>query len=716
KVAEWLAEAGAGHLVLCSRSGELSAVDAALLESYGARVHVMRADIADEQDTAALFARIEAELPPLRGVIHAAGVLDIEKLRDQTWAHFERAMRPKLAGGWNLHRATQALDLDFFVSFSSIISLWGSPGQANYAAANAFLDALATYRRSLGLPALTLNWGAWADVGMAAADEPSIYESAGLGMIAPPLGLQALEWSMRQTELPQIALTPVDWQNFAMIGQPLFEDFGQARRVEGARLHETLLALAPADRHKALLDTIRGQLARILGLGSADEIKPHHKLADLGLDSLMGVELINHLETGLGQTISPTAIFSYPTLDEFTGYLLAIVFGDKPAGDSSNGLSGVRLDPVIRPPERTAPAVMQSAFVTGGTGFVGAYLLSELLKTTGADLYCLVRGTADRLRANLEQYALWDDAYQDRLIAVEGNLAEPRFGLSEEAFVELAETVDAIYHVGAILDLVQPYEVLKPANVDGTQEVLRLASTKKLKPVHHISTIGLFLTQESDGQQAITEADFPDPAALRGGYIQTKWAAEQLVLQAQERGIPASIYRLGFVIGASNTGRTNMTDLISRFLKGIYHLRRIPDWNMDINLVPVDFAGQAIAHLSQQPENWGRVFHITAPQATPVMAVVHWANTLGYDCETIPYEEWRRALIEQRDNALLPLLPMFADEGLAYEIDHKFACQNTLEGLAGTGISVPPVEELFATYYAYLLEIGFVERPEAGGV
>lgn len=717
KVAEWLAAAGAGHLVLCSRSGKLSGEDAALLQSYGAQLHVMQADVADPEDVTALFASIQAEMPPLRGVIHAAGVLDIESLQNQQWTHFERAMQPKLAGGWNLHQATCTLALDFFVNFSSIVSLWGSPGQANYAAANAFLDALASYRRALGLPGLTLNWGAWAEVGMAARQEQTFYESAGLGMISPVMGLQALEWSLQQAELPQIALTPIDWAHFAMLGQPLFEDFSRVRRSEGGKLRETLLALPPEERHARLLEAIRGQLAQILALNSTDEVKPHHSLLDLGLDSLMGVELINHLEMELGQTIAPTAIFNYPTLDAFTDYLLTLVLADESAAENADGPSGITLDPAITPPDgAVVSASMQAAFITGGTGFVGAYLLAELLKTTQADLYCLVRGTADdaagRLRANLEQYGLWQDGWQERLTAVPGNLTEARFGLTEEAFARLAEEVDAVYHVGAILNLVQPYEALKPTNVDGTQEVLRLAARTKLKPVHHVSTIGLFLTQTDNRQTVITEADFPDPGALRGGYVQTKWAAEQLILQAQERGIPAIIYRLGFIVGASDTGYTNKTDLISRIVKGAYQMRRIPDWDIAMNFVPVDYAGRAIAYLSQQPENQSKVFHVTAQKSTPVMAIVHWANELGYGFQTIPYEEWRKALLEQPDNALLPLLPMFAQQGLTYNVDRVFDCKNTLEELNGTGITPMPVEELFATYYDYLVESGFLAPPE----
>src|SRR5262249_32324326 len=138
------------------------------LEQQGAQVAVLQADVADEQAVERILEQIAASMPPLRGIVHAAGVLDDGVLLKQSWGRFERVLAPKLLGAWNLHTQTRGLPLDFFVLFSSLASVLGSPGQGNYAAGNAFLDALAHHRQSQGLPALSVNWALWAEAGMAA--------------------------------------------------------------------------------------------------------------------------------------------------------------------------------------------------------------------------------------------------------------------------------------------------------------------------------------------------------------------------------------------------------------------------------------------------------------------------------------------------------------------------------------------------------------------
>ena len=169
-VARWLVEKGARHLVLLSRSGASSAGEevAADLAAKGATVTTIQADVSNESDLARALSEIRNTMPPLRGVIHAAGVLDDHLLLNLDAESFRRVLAPKVLGAWNLHTLTADLPLDFFVVFSSVASVLGSPGQANYAAANAFLDGLAHDRRSQGLPCLSINWGPWAEVGMAA--------------------------------------------------------------------------------------------------------------------------------------------------------------------------------------------------------------------------------------------------------------------------------------------------------------------------------------------------------------------------------------------------------------------------------------------------------------------------------------------------------------------------------------------------------------------
>ena len=216
-VAEWLVEQGAQHLVLVGRHGPGAAAQAALAEwaRRGVQVQVRQADVAHAEEVQALVDSLRAQ-PPLRGVIHAAGVLDDGVLLQQTWERFARVLAPKALGAWHLHRATAGMALDFFVLFSSVAAVLGSAGQGNYAAANAYLDGLAWYRRSRGLPALSLNWGPWGEVGMAAqlAERAQSRRAAGgVALIPPALGVQALGYALA-SGAPQWTVLPIDWPGF----------------------------------------------------------------------------------------------------------------------------------------------------------------------------------------------------------------------------------------------------------------------------------------------------------------------------------------------------------------------------------------------------------------------------------------------------------------------------------------------------------------------
>ena len=210
------------------------------------------------------------------------------------------------------------------------------------------------------------------------------------------------------------------------------------------------------------------------------------------------------------------------------------------------------LEKTIRPNTCIKPVpVPKHIFLTGATGFIGAFLLHELLQQTPeASIYCLVRSSdaesgKHRIRTNLERYLLWNEKFNSRIIAVVGDLAQPRLGLSEQQFTDLASAIDVIYHNGALVNLIYPYAALREANVLGTQEVLRLASLIKVKPVHFISTLDVFQSSVYSEMNAILEPDeLTHCEGLSDGYDQTKWVAEKLVMTARDRGLPICIYRL----------------------------------------------------------------------------------------------------------------------------------------------------------------------------
>jgi acyl transferase domain-containing protein len=334
KVAQWMVQQGARHLVLMGRSAPSPAAESVLheLRQAEAQVVIAQADVSQAEEVARVMSRIEETLPPLKGVVHAAGTLDDGVLLQLTRERFQSVMAPKINGAWNLHISTLNKHLDFLVLFSSAASLLGSPGQGNYAAANAFLDALAHHRRAQGLPALSINWGAWAEVGLAAAQSNRGERLAGrgVGSLTPQQGLEALGRLIGQdcAQVGVMELNLRQWRQFfpRAASAPLLavlageqETAGTATRSDNP-VRQALLAADPKQRHSLLEGHLRQQLAHVLRLAPT-RIDPNTPLGSFGLDSLMALELRNRLEASLGIPLSATLIWSYPTLAALTDHL-----------------------------------------------------------------------------------------------------------------------------------------------------------------------------------------------------------------------------------------------------------------------------------------------------------------------------------------------------------------------------------------------------------
>ena len=350
-VARWLVEKGARHLALLSRNGPTSEGReiVAELSAKGAAVTTIQADISNESDLARALSEIRNTMPPLRGVIHAAGVLDDRLLLNLDAESFRRVLAPKVLGAWNLHTLTMGSPLDFFVLFSSVASVLGSPGQANYAAANAFLDGLAHDRRSQGLPCLSINWGPWAEVGMAArASSARGPASRVMHPLAPAQALAALDRLFEKNGPAQAVAMSVDWTQLArsLNGQQLpalISDLVRekarpavenAARESGPRLSmQELLAAPPPGRQALLLAHVQKSLAQVMAL-DAPELDPEESMSNLGLDSLMALELQHSLEESFGTKLPIELLMGMPSLNEFVTRLLDILA--KPAPPSAS--------------------------------------------------------------------------------------------------------------------------------------------------------------------------------------------------------------------------------------------------------------------------------------------------------------------------------------------------------------------------------------------
>ncbi len=320
--AHWLAAQGARHLVLAGRKGPSENVQRAINEirSQGVGVHIAQADISQREQVEKLLEHIQTTMPPLRGIIHAAGVLDDGILLEQTWSRFTTVMAPKIDGVWNLHTLTSDSALDFFILFSAGASVLGSAGQGNYVAANAFLDGMAHYRRSCGLPAQSINWGRWAEVGMATSlDDKNQrrHDAHGLGSIKPSEGTMIMEQIITRNPV-QVAVLPIDWKKFSrtLEGkhiQPLLRGFvntgPEVECVASVPLILNQLKEAQGNEQEEILRKYtRDQITKTLGLDSAQPFDANRALTDIGMDSLMAVELRNKIQGDLGINIPVTLL------------------------------------------------------------------------------------------------------------------------------------------------------------------------------------------------------------------------------------------------------------------------------------------------------------------------------------------------------------------------------------------------------------------------
>ncbi|MEM9276522.1 MAG: thioester reductase domain-containing protein, partial [Cyanobacteria bacterium P01_F01_bin.143] len=369
--------------------------------------------------------------------------------------------------------------------------------------------------------------------------------------------------------------------------------------------------VAPQTQTEQTLAKIVAKILNLESVGINDDF------FELGGSSMLAVQFISEVNKVFKIELSLLNLFQATTIAKFAK-VIDSKFQEQPINQNItiDWDAEAVLDPSIYPQTPFIKTIEQpkAILLTGATGFLGAFLLHDLIKETSANIYCLVRANnilegQEKLRKNLEKYSLWHEELNHRIIALPGNLAQPYLGLSPEEFEQIASEIDWIYHNGAAVNFIYPYEQLKAANVKGTEEILRLASHTKDKPVHFVSTIGIFQTAENKNN-LIKEIDNPsNPQAIQGGYFQSKWVAEKLVKNAFSRGMTGCIYRLGAVAGDSQTGIGNTDDAMARMLKGFTELRKAPKIDFPIDIVPVDYVSQGIVYLSQQEQSLGQTFH-----------------------------------------------------------------------------------------------------------
>jgi thioester reductase-like protein len=770
--AKILAAKGARHFALVSRRGaasEEAPAGIAAMEASGASVRAFAVDIADEAAVARMIDDIKSSMPPIRGVIHAALVMDDGIVLKLDRARLHSVLAPKMIGALNLHHLTLDQPLDFFVLYGSAMSIFGNPGQAAYGAANLYLEGLATYRRARGLPALTVGWMQIAQAGYVARNpevQARLRRTGLKGEGMKPTQAVAELGRFLAAGADRVWTLEVDLNalpTWPILSSPKIQRVNDGSDAEGSSLqsnfNSVLGSLPAGERLEFVAKRVREHVARVLATNSA-QLDLERPLSDIGLDSLMSVELGTQIERDMGVDVPLMEVIQSGTINSLAGRILkakrdlgvdengksAVAAGTAPHADQKheiafvkdrNGKSagGTRSMPraIDLPAEAVLPLEIDaksipaartdapdSILLTGATGFLGAYLLAELLRRTCARIHCPVRARSmddGRRRLHEQLIGRFPEASEhlSRIVPLPSDLGRPGLGLDAGQLQLLANDIDVIYHNGAIVNFLDAYDNLKPVNVLATEAILRLACTARLKPVHFVSSFSVFFSNDY-----LKWASFPERTSLEyweglpNGYIQSKWVSDQLVAHAISRGIPACIYRPGFITGDRQTGKGRLDDMPPRLIKACIQLGVVPRLSgASLDMTPVDFVAPAIAHLSQRSDSTGKAFHLVNPSPIPFSRLTERLRAFGYRIGEITYQQWLdrlrgsddtnamhslRRVVESPSNELIARLP-------------PFESHNTIAGLSDTSLTCPTVDDLLDTYFAYYFKSGFLSPP-----
>ncbi|MEU6577527.1 amino acid adenylation domain-containing protein [Streptomyces sp. NPDC046805] len=454
----------------------------------------------------------------------------------------------------------------------------------------------------------------------------------------------------------------------------------------------------------------------------------------LGGHSLLAVTLAQRIEERCGRRFSLREVFATPTVEGLDRLL-----GRTPGRTSQENAAApdlaaeVRLGEDITATGRAAAAPVPSPghsrsrpsarpLLTGASGFLGAFLLRDLIETTDGPVDCLVRAgdrqrAGERLRANLERYGLWRPRYETLITPVPGDLAAPGLGLSPEDRTCLVRRLGPVVHNGARVNFAAGYGDLRAANVAGTEEMLRLLADSASPGMHYISTTGVFAPASGPDPVVITESTPTGPAAdLPDGYAQSKWVAEGLVALARERGLPVTVHRPGRISGDTTTGACQDRDLLWQLIKGCLQAKAVPDLPYgSTDWVPVDYVSKAVVAFAASDRTGAETYHLTNPDAPGLDRVFDVAARLGHELRIVPAPQWQARVEAQQDNAAQLFLGDETQARHAARDHRRFDSHQTVKAAAALGAFLPPLtDDVLALYLTYFHESGFLPGPAKG--
>ena len=461
---------------------------------------------------------------------------------------------------------------------------------------------------------------------------------------------------------------------------------------------------------------------------SINDISIDDNFFDLGGHSLLITELILQLKEQYQADLSLHEFLDNPTIRHLSQLIGSNSSHHTQACANNHNLLADRLFPEDIRVEKLKynPLPPKTILLTGATGFLGAYLLHDLYHGTKAKIYCLVRekhhlNAINRINLNLAKYD-FNLTCNERIIPLVGDLSLPKLGLSDAQFTDLAETIDIIYHNGADVHHLYNYDLLRTVNVYSTLDIIRLATQNKLKSIHYVSTLSA-ASNFLDTERCIIEDFIPfntsSPFPL-DGYSQSKWVSEQLLSEASRQGVPVNIYRPGWILGQSDTGAiaTEHNHLLM-LIKGCIQLGAAPEWDVMLNILPVDIISQLITAISLDIKNKIHVFNMVNANSMPWIDLIHYLNQRGYAISLIDSTLWKEKHLNSigPENALYALYALYANSQESDWIKNlsnisRVNSHNTNNALSTFNLTAPKIDNTLLTiYFNFLEQQGFIHNP-----
>eukprot|EP01062_Namystynia_karyoxenos_P038736 TRINITY_DN2813_c2_g1_i2.p1 TRINITY_DN2813_c2_g1~~TRINITY_DN2813_c2_g1_i2.p1 ORF type:complete len:1578 (+),score=573.80 TRINITY_DN2813_c2_g1_i2:90-4823(+) len=454
---------------------------------------------------------------------------------------------------------------------------------------------------------------------------------------------------------------------------------------------------------------------------------------DLGGHSLLATLVTMDVMKLFGIKLPLNVIFANPSLAGMAKAVDEVRAGGAAAGAAALDLLPEAEIPYRRTPShRDPPARPRACFLTGSSGFLGSFVLRDLLLMTDGPVYCLVwnaeasdsESALKRVETIMRNTQTWRDEWRPRLRPCLGDLATPSFGFSDATWQELVREVDLVVHCGAFVHWLFDYHKLKPANVDSTREAIRLCTEGSLKRLAFVSTTNCYEADYATNPTILETIKWEGlgkytTETLTGGYTQSKWVADKMVMNAADAGIPASSMRPSYISADTHSGVWGTDDFLVRLMKGCVQLGAFPtiDSAKGIDMTPVDYMSKAIVTLSLDPQGAGRHFNLVNPHPVPYAAVFRFLKESGYPLTELPFAQWRQRLHDAvsagQDNALAAIIAQFSEgwaDGLRTCQVHD--CAQVTAGMTGTPF--PEVEPTLVGALTYFVACGFIQPPPGG--